>query len=486
MHYANKIITITFYIRGNPMSEEKKTKKETKKETTDYTKLATRYCDEKLTRHSDLTYGACFYRGSTYIYDGKKYAMLNDLDFNHRIRDYFREEEIPQSNHLIGNVAPIVQNLIRKDTLDYPAMPFYTGKEQFPNPKNIIAYENGLLDLASMTLREHTPHWVSPNCLPYDFDPTATCPKWEAFLQEIFEGCEDQIEVLQEWFGYCSCWDTSLQKFLMLVGQPRAGKGILGEVLRQLVGEENTTGFSLFDFENKHCLVPLVGKMIAYCGEVELKGCTKRGQLLAKLKDITGEVPQIIDQKFNPNPYTAMITARLVIACNQVPAFYETTSALADRIILLRFNKSFAGREDYELKDKLCKELSGISNWAMVGLKRLRTQGRFSTSQSQREAVNEFKRENSPTLAFIQDCLIVERRLDPGNLTGVELTDKPISITKKRLEDTYRVWCMDRGEEGITTHIFLRNLKAVLPNLAPKDKTRGDDKVYLGIASRSI
>jgi hypothetical protein len=38
--------------------------------------------------------------------------------------------------------------------------------------------------------------------LPYDYDPAATCPRWQQFLDEVFGDDTESIGLLQEWFGY--------------------------------------------------------------------------------------------------------------------------------------------------------------------------------------------------------------------------------------------------------------------------------------------
>ena len=59
--------------------------------------------------------------------------------------------------------------------------PCWLEAGKLPDPTNVIAFANGLLDVqeylaGSVTLLDHTPNWFSCNCLPHGFDPMATCP----------------------------------------------------------------------------------------------------------------------------------------------------------------------------------------------------------------------------------------------------------------------------------------------------------------------
>ena len=85
------------------------------------------------------------------------------------------------------------------------------------------------------------------NYLPFDYDPAATCPKWQAFLESVFtkrqlsskkteydselddfveqyEHVPDElaIEILGEWFGYLLSGQTHLQKIFALIGVDQA------------------------------------------------------------------------------------------------------------------------------------------------------------------------------------------------------------------------------------------------------------------------
>ena len=185
--------------------------------------------------------------------------------------------------------------------------------------------------------------------MPYAFDPTATCPRWDQFVREVFPNDDGQAELIQEWFGYCLTHDTSLQKFCLWVGVGCNGKGTAWDVLRRLVGDEDARAFTLHQLARDFGLAPLAHRMVAYCGEAELKGSQDRSRILETLKSITGEDPLYCDVK-NQEGLTLTLPTRLVIACNELPTLYETTGALSRRMLLMRFDQCFQGREDFDLR----------------------------------------------------------------------------------------------------------------------------------------
>lgn len=90
------------------------------------------------------------------------------------------------------------------------------------------------------------------------------------------------------------------------------------------------------------------------------------------------------------------------------PKFLDESGALADRELVLVFESSFARVKDTELGNKLRAEWSGIANWALEGLRRLRANGnRFTIGERGRRAQRELAEAQSPALRFAKDCLIV-------------------------------------------------------------------------------
>src|SRR5205823_2113312 len=123
-------------------------------------------------------------------------------------------------------------------------------KEAPCQPRNVVAFQNGLIDIekavgGQAVVLPHSPKWVSLQCLPHDFDPTARCPRWLAFLDQTFEGDYERVALLQEWFGYCLTPDNSFQKMMCLKGVSRSGKGTIVSVLEACLGSDNVTGYSL-------------------------------------------------------------------------------------------------------------------------------------------------------------------------------------------------------------------------------------------------
>ena len=337
----------------------------------------------------------------------------------------------------------------------------------------LIPFANGLLDLdtylgGEMKLTPHTPELFITYCLPYAFDPNATCEQWLSFLNLTLDGDGDRFALLQEFFGYVVSGDISLQKLMLLLGLPRSGKGTTASVLQAVIGHENSSAFDLHRLIDRFSLAGLVNKSLAVVGEVELGSSRDRARILEKLKSITGNDPQIIERKGVDLQHSCVLPCRWLLAANSMPQFHDASGAAASRLLIINFTKTFAGSEDPQLLDKLKTELPGIANWAMVGLQRLLKSGWTKPATSVKEK-DTFRRTSSAPLAFLQDCCLVRQDWLHPLLAGVEGTDDfRCSIESDLLRQAYDLWAVEElGEEdrrGFSW--FVRDVRALLPHWA--------------------
>jgi putative DNA primase/helicase len=438
---------------------------------------------------ADLGKDTVYHQGFWYVYDGTCYRYDSELSL--KVRKWLVSKRYQCNNHVVSNVVNDLYAIRSKFASSHPAMPFYVGEDPFP--KNVMAFRNGLLDIDAYlagepnALRPHTPNWISTFSLPYDFDPNATCPLWQDKLVEAFGSKEDsRYTLLQEWFGYTMTPDISLHKMLVKCGVPRAFKGTSDRIHQAMLGDDNTIGYSLHSLVRDFGLRRLVGKYVAFVGEVELARCNDKARICEVLKGITGGDPQSVESKGVNEVPSIILPTRFSISCNEKPRFIDATGALAARMLYIKFDVSFKGREDTKLLSKLLPELPGIAVWALEGLRRLRSNGRFTETETQKEMVKQFRR-TTDAYAFAQDCLQVERERCPANIEGIRLADTPQKMTAPSLRTIYAKWLEETGKEPLRGNMLEDNLQDMFPDIT-SDRVDVTDhgvrkklRVYYGI-----
>src|SRR5262245_23146467 len=224
----------------------------------------------------------------------------------------------------------------------------------------IISCNNGLLDLSTRTLHDHTPAFFNLVTVPFGYRVDAVEPaEWLKFLASVWGDDSDSIMLLQEYFGYVLSGRMDMQKMLMLHGPIRSGKGTVERVLAALMGgNRNIASPTLASLSTNFGLSPLIGKPLAFITDARL-GNIPSHTVVERLLSITGEDWLTIDRKFR-DPWTGKLPTRFVILTNELPKFRDSSGAIATRLLILKMTNSFLGREDHTLFDKLLPELDGI------------------------------------------------------------------------------------------------------------------------------
>jgi putative DNA primase/helicase len=273
-----------------------------------------------------------------------------------------------------------------------------------PEANKLVSLKNGLFHLEDNILLPHSLGFYTQNSLPFAYDPLAQCPIWLRFLNDVWPDDQQSVDCLQEMFGYILSGDTFQQKFFNIIGPRRSGKGTINKVLVELLGQHNTVAPELGELCDTFGLQPWLGKLLASFTDARAPD-RDRGSVVSQLLRIVGGDTVTINRK-NKEAWNGYLPTRIVIYSNEVLQLTESSNALTGRMIVLKMSKSFYGKEDTALSTKLMGELSGIFNWAMVGLhRRLERGGYFNQPQTGKELLETMEEMSNPIGSFIEDAL---------------------------------------------------------------------------------
>jgi len=332
--------------------------------------------------------------------------------------------------------------------------PSYLGSKKSPDMKNIIALNNCLLNTS-----KHPPqkiklskYYYILDRLDYEYNRKAKCPRWKKFLQEIFESEEQDdpsIKILQEFMGLLLIPETKYQKILGIVGPKRSGKGTIGRIIKELCGRQKVASVNLTDLSGSFGQQALIGKTVAIIGDAAFDSKKINFIRTAEvIKQISGEDPIAINRKYKKVKEFTRLPVRFVIIANKIQSLEDTSGALASRFIYLKTTKSFYGKEDLDLTDKLLKELPGILNWALRGLSRLKRRGYFLESSRGKEAKRITEELGSDIISFVRECC------DEENGSYVK---------KEDLHKRYNQWAARMRKERLGRTQFYENFGSAFP-----------------------
>lgn len=375
----------------------------------------------------------------------------------------------PVTTQVVTNTAHALKGLCL--LLNVPQAPAWVDGETGPDPRNLIAAPNAVLDLnavlaghAAATMLPSNPDLFTTTGVEYAVDPHAPPPsRWLAFLNQLWPDDPQAVDLLAEWFGYCLVADTSRQKMLWLLGPSRAGKGVICRVLKKLIGEQNVSTPTFQDLATEFGLSNLLDKSLAVIGDGRLSNRSDAVAVTARLLQIVGEDGTNVNRKGIAILGNVRLGCRFVITSNELPNLVDHADALVARSLALQFTESFVGREDPHLGDRLEAELPGILCWAIQGLARLRANGRFTEPESGLGVKEELQDLLSPVGKFLREVCDV----------------KPTaSVDKGELYQSWRSWCLSEGrDQPGTKSVFYRNLYACRPGLRPARPRDGEKRV---------
>jgi len=238
--------------------------------------------------------------------------------------------------------------------------------------------------------------------LPFDYDPSATAPLFETYLNRVQPDNKRQ-DILAEYLGYVfiSVFFLKLEKALILYGGGANGKSVFFEIVNALFGDENVSGYSLESLTDKegYYRAKIVNKLVNYASELNANQATtdKTKQL------ISGEKIQARLPYFPPFDMTDY--AKLIFNANELPKNAEQTNAYFRRFLIINFEQTIPEHEqDKQLSKKIIEsELPGVFNWVLLGLNRLLEQKGFTYCEAVNEARKQYELESDSVNQFIQD-----------------------------------------------------------------------------------
>lgn len=317
----------------------------------------------------------------------------------------------------------------------------FIPRDQLQEPINKICLSNGILNLDQGTLESYSPEQIFLNKIPVHYNPRATCPRIQEFLDQVLpQECHKTFFQLAGFLLYKKYF---LHVIVILFGSGANGKSTIINLLKTFIGAENCCSRSLQELEeNRFAAADLHGKLANLYSDLSDKALCKT----SKLKMLTGEDLVTAEKKFK-NGFSFVNYAKLIFSCNRIPKTPDHSDAFYRRILMFSFPNQFLGTAaDKFLLEKLtsCEELSGLLNKAVEGLLELLRTGEFDNRQTIQEARELYTRWSDSVGAFAIDCLI---------------SDPEAYELKETVYLSYVDYCQRIKCPRLTANVFHRNLQ---------------------------
>ena len=274
---------------------------------------------------------------------------------------------------------------------------------------------NGTIDLRTGTLRAPSRSDYLTTVAPVPFDPAATCPTWDRFLDRIMDGNRDLLDYLRRAVGYSLTGDVGEQCLFILHGGGANGKSTFLDAVHAAIGHEYSKAMApnilmAKKYENHPTeLADLFGARFVSTVEVQ----QDREFDEVRLKQITGGDP-IKARRMREDFWEFEPTHKIWLAANHKPVINGTDHAIWRRIRLVPFTVTIPTDErDKDLPEKLRAELPGIMAWAVRGCLEWQRHG-LQDPDEVLVATRGYRKEMDPLDPFLVDRCVVDPQAHGG------------------------------------------------------------------------
>ncbi|MEZ5275516.1 MAG: phage/plasmid primase, P4 family [Opitutaceae bacterium] len=305
----------------------------------------------------------------------------------------------------------------------------------FDKAPYLLALKNGVIDFEKGEKREFRPKDMLTVRSPIAYDPDATCPEFDAFLEFFLDGNQDVISFLWRAIGYSLTGWVDKDVLFFCYGKGANGKSTFNNVLRMLLGELMT--------------VIDVGTLLDKRSDANLD--YKKSMLEGRRAVVTDEIPEnkrlnesmvktliggeeIVARRPYERPYTFEPTHKVWMVGNHKPTITGTDLGIWRRILLIPFLVTISEekrRARHEVLAEFRAELAGILNRALKGFEEMRKMNGLKPPKEVLEATAQYRQDSDQLASFLEE----RTQKDSAN-----------EIKATALLKAYLAWCEDNGE----------------------------------------
>ncbi len=331
----------------------------------------------------------------------------------------------------------------------------------------LLNCSNGTVDLRTGALHKHNRRQLITKSTAAEYAPNASCPTWNRFLDEVFEGDDELIGFVRRAAGYSLTGETSERVLFVLHGMGANGKSTLIESLLDVVGDYGLKSPAETLMEQRPGGVPndvarLRGARLVVASESE----DGRAFASARVKELTGGSDTITARHMRSEWFEFKPQFSLWFATNHLPEARGDDAAFFDRLRLIPFNRRFGADErDKDLPKRLLEEAPGILAWCVCG-----------ALEWQREGLNEPDAVRLATGEYRSDSDAVGRFLDDRALLSAEYR-----VSASDLRGAYEKWCTENGEPVLSA----RKVAELLRRRGCEPYRDHSGRMWLGVGLRA-
>lgn len=325
--------------------------------------------------------------------------------------------------------------------------------EFFEAAKPGIAFRDCFVEVTAkgITHRPHSPEHRAR--FAHDFLFAREHPElWLCFLEDVFQpdGEEDRaakMALLQEYLGVCMLGlATKYQRAIVALGDGANGKGVFSSVAERCMPPGSVCAIPPQDVGQEYRRAMLAGKLLNIVSELPEADILDSESWKAIVAGDT-----TTGREIRKEPFTFRPIAGHIYSANRLPGTTDQTHGFWRRLIVVRFGRVFAEREqDPTLADRIVEtERPAIVSWALAGAQRVLARGHYTVPPSSAAAMDAWRASSDQVRAF------VDERCERLPLDSHPTHGHPAAA----LYRVFRQWATDNGHRPMASNKFAERMR---------------------------
>jgi putative DNA primase/helicase len=379
----------------------------------------------------------------------KRDSISKELYFyNERKKVYSTE-----TDYLLGYMTKLIPGLKhyqKEETLKYIQAYLYEESVKFNLNPYTIVFKNGVLNVNTLEFKPMTPDNYESIQINANYNPNAKSEIVDEYFSTATNQNKDIETLLFEAIGYSMLKTNELQKAFLLVGSGRNGKSTYLDLVKEILGRENTTAISFKDLANNFRASAMNNKLASLAGDISSAPLTDSDLV----KSIISGDEIMVEQKYK-DAHAKSMFATLFFAANKLPRTPDQSFGFYRRLTIIPFiaDLNAVTRVDgLNFKQRLLSQDS-LDYAAYKGIKAihyvLQSSKEFTTPKEVVEMVEQYRIDNSSVLSWFHEKW-------KGKIEEVE------RFSETAAYENYKLWCTASLRHALNQSNFVNSVKSEL------------------------
>lgn len=410
-----------------------------------------------------------FFKGQQFLFDKFAQYLKNNnhiIKINNQMHMYSDGIYVDGYSNIEAEMIRQIPNLNRQKRSEVMAyLELLVNKSVEMSSANYIAFKNGIYDLDTDELIDFDSNIIITNKINFEYNPGAYSEVADKALNKLACGDENIRLLLEEVIGYCFYRRNELRKSFILTGDKANGKSTFLDMIKTLLGDENTAALDLKELGDRFKTAELFGKL-ANIGDDIGDEFIANPAVFKKL--VSGDRVNV--ERKGRDPFDFNNYSKLLFSANSIPRIKDKSGAVIDRLIIVPFDARFTKDDpDYDpyIKYKLRQNdsMQYLIKIGLEGLKRVLENRGFTTSEKVQKELEEYEENNNPILGFFKEIEIdnienectkdVYRKYNEFCLANNFTPMSNIEFSKK-INKQFGLEVVTKSIKGIKCRVFIR------------------------------